>query len=326
MPKDLDISTTPSADPWAEPLPPSENDTEEQNMSFLDKPQPIRAPSTLSQPPVSLLDSAKAASALRKPKEAHSYNPPFEAWDSLLRSEGEKEVLAEQRRQANAAAEAVEQARIEAAMLGPDRDPLLDDESAWEGFESEYDGVDTEALNKKRPERKTKAERNKIKRRKEEEREKKRKEELKKKEEQARRVEEIAEEVKAKEAREKSTARGPIAATAQNARDSLVAATGDGPDDQSKAGSDSDLSDSNLRRRARLGKRALPPKDLELVLPDELQDSLRLLKPEGNLMRDRFRSLQVRGKLEVRKPIGQVKKRKVIETEKWSYKDWELVA
>jgi len=63
---------------------------------------------------------------------------------------------------------------------------------------------------------------------------------------------------------------------------------------------------------------------LELVLPDELQDSLRLLKPEGNLLDDRFRTLIVQGKLEARKPVLQPKKPKRKSTEKWAYKDFKL--
>ena len=61
-----------------------------------------------------------------------------------------------------------------------------------------------------------------------------------------------------------------------------------------------------------------------MVLPSELQESLRLLKPEGNLLKDRFRSLLVRGKVETRKPITQAKKARRKATEKWSYKDWKL--
>ena len=67
---------------------------------------------------------------------------------------------------------------------------------------------------------------------------------------------------------------------------------------------------------------AQPP--LELVLPEELQESLRLLKPEGNLLKDRFRNLLVSGKMETRKRIQQPKKKRVSYTEKWSHKDWNL--
>jgi hypothetical protein len=63
---------------------------------------------------------------------------------------------------------------------------------------------------------------------------------------------------------------------------------------------------------------------VEVVLPDELQDSLRLLKPEGNLLDDRFRTLIVQGKLESRKPVSQPKKAKREVTEKWAYKDFKV--
>ncbi|KAL1597947.1 hypothetical protein SLS60_008435 [Paraconiothyrium brasiliense] len=68
----------------------------------------------------------------------------------------------------------------------------------------------------------------------------------------------------------------------------------------------------------------VPEAPLEVVLPDELKDSLRLLKPEGNLLKDRFRSMMVRGRIEARKQIPYAKKKKVTVTEKWSYKDWKL--
>lgn len=61
-----------------------------------------------------------------------------------------------------------------------------------------------------------------------------------------------------------------------------------------------------------------------MVLPDELQDSLRLLKPEGNLLDDRFRTLIVQGKLESRKPVTQARKAKREVTEKWTYKDFKV--
>ena len=69
---------------------------------------------------------------------------------------------------------------------------------------------------------------------------------------------------------------------------------------------------------------SLPEPSLELVLPRELQDSLRLLKPEGNLLKDRYRSMLVRGKAESRRAITQPRKARRTTTEKWSYKDWKL--
>jgi nucleolar protein 53 len=68
----------------------------------------------------------------------------------------------------------------------------------------------------------------------------------------------------------------------------------------------------------------LPQRPLELMLPDELEDSLRLLKPQGNLLSDRFRNIMVRGKIETRKPISQPKKARRTYTEKWTYKDFTI--
>jgi len=89
-------------------------------------------------------------------------------------------------------------------------------------------------------------------------------------------------------------------------------------------GGESSEDDGLELRRRKLGKIALPEKDLELVLPDELQDSLRLLKPEGNLLKDRYRNLLIRGKVESRRPISFAKKTKRKSTEKWTHKDFML--
>lgn len=49
-----------------------------------------------------------------------------------------------------------------------------------------------------------------------------------------------------------------------------------------------------------------------------------MLKPEGNLLKDRFRGLLLQGKVEARRQIPYAKQKKFKVTEKWSYKDWEL--
>ena len=76
-----------------------------------------------------------------------------------------------------------------------------EDESAWEGFESDYSGA--EWLKKKRPERKTPAERNKIKRRKDAEGREKGERKQKEKEKQQKQIHDIIrktkEEAKARE-------------------------------------------------------------------------------------------------------------------------------
>lgn len=173
-----------------------------------------------------------------------------------------------------------------------------EEDSAWEGIES---GTEDVRINAKRPERKTQVQRNKIKRRKEVERQAKMAADIKRKNEQIAEAKRIAKVLTEKE---------------QNR--ALALATVD--DDSSESSEDDGL---ELRRR-KLGKIAVPEKDLELVLPDELQDSLRLLKPEGNLLKERYRNLLVRGKVESRRPISFAKKAKKKATEKWTHKDFML--
>ncbi|PNS18359.1 hypothetical protein CAC42_6176 [Sphaceloma murrayae] len=283
-------------DPWA--VVPK---VEDPRFSFLKEKKPKREPETLKHKPVSLVASGKPVAAVKKPDAGKSYNPAFEDWQSLIAKEGEKEVEAERKRlqQAREEADKMEKALAEAARP----DPVSDDEyeSAWE---SEWEGIQSgkedeeDSLMKKRPERKTQADRNKIKRRKEKERAEKHAEAMRKRDEQQSRIREIAKEVKRKEAQRKAQ----LATIAQDSSDS---------DD-----------DEVLRRRA-LGKHFIPQAPLEVVLADELQDSLRALRPEGNLLKDRYRNILVNGKIEMR-TTTQHKKPKRERTEKWTYKDFKV--
>ncbi|KAK2746054.1 hypothetical protein FQN57_003394 [Myotisia sp. PD_48] len=291
-PADIIVQNTASFDPWAV----SDNDNTDAkglNLDFLEPPKPIVAPKTLTHPPVSLAANGKQIPSVMNPKAGTSYNPSFEAWDKLLVTEGEKEIEAEKQRLEEQRVREELDARIEAAK-GDDGQLKSDDESAWEGFESEYDAP--EWLNKKRPERKTKAQRNKIKRRKEAEQLAKWQAKLKAREQQVAQAKNIAKSIAAKD------------------ESKLVVQTDELSSDDEPV----------LRKRPLGGKTPIPRKRLELVLPEELQDSLRLLKPEGNLLGDRFRTLLVQGKLEARNPIIQSKKAKRKATEKWTYKDFKI--
>ncbi|KAL8783646.1 MAG: hypothetical protein Q9213_004506 [Squamulea squamosa] len=288
----------PTHDPWA---PSTTTNDQDPSLSYLEKPRTIKAPLTLKKQPISLLANASTIPAVSKPKPGTSYNPDFQDWHALLTSAGAAEVSAERARLAEAALDEQNQARIAAALAERDGDDYkTEEESAWEGFESEYETG--EWLNKKRPERKTPAERNKVKKKKEAERKAKWEAQMKKREKQQKEILAIARQVE-KDAKAKNT---------------IVAVT-DGNNDSDE----SETQDEVLRRR-KLGKVKLPEPPLELVLPDELRDSLRLLKPEGNLLRDRFRNIMLRGKLETRKPISQSRKARRTETEKWTYKDFRI--
>lgn len=286
-------------DVWAEP---EEAPQAKEEFSFLPKPQTVKKPKTLDIEPISLAANGKPIPAVPKPKGGHSYNPAFNDYRDRLIEESEKAVEAERKRLEELEAERLRQeaaarsaAEAEAAEARADLSEWEDD-SAWEGFESA--GEELSAAKPKKLRRKTRAERNRIKRRKEEERRAKQEAAMKQKQAQAERVKQIALEV----------------AERERARELEKIEMSD---------SEEEGNDEQLRRR-QLGEFRLPEKDLELVLPDELQDSLRLLKPEGNLLKDRYRSMLVRGKMEARRKVPYRKQAKTKLTEKWSYKDFVL--
>ncbi|KAJ3574894.1 hypothetical protein NP233_g1464 [Leucocoprinus birnbaumii] len=66
----------------------------------------------------------------------------------------------------------------------------------------------------------------------------------------------------------------------------------------------------------RLGKHKVPEGQLEVQLGEDLTESLRGLKPEGNLFKDRFLSLQQRALIEPRVPVVPKKRRaRIIESD-----------
>ncbi|KAM7214321.1 Ribosome biogenesis protein Nop53/GLTSCR2 [Rhypophila decipiens] len=274
-----------------------------EKLPFLPKVDKAKVPNTLRQQPISLSANGKPVPAVPKPSGGYSYNPEFNDYRDRLEEvsnqvvEGEKkrlaELEAERLRQIAAAKSAAE---AEAAEARKDLSEW-EEESAWEGIESGGEELVAGAISKKKKERKTQAQRNKIKRRKEAERLAKHEAAMKKKRQQLEKISELAEEVYQKE---KAMEVAKI-----------------------EMSDDSEGDDEVLRRR-QLGKFRLPEKDLEIVLPDELEESLRRLKPEGNLLKDRFRNMLVRGKLESRRKIPFKKQAKGKITEKWSYKDFVL--
>ncbi|QRW13313.1 Nop53 (60S ribosomal biogenesis) [Ceratobasidium sp. AG-Ba] len=73
----------------------------------------------------------------------------------------------------------------------------------------------------------------------------------------------------------------------------------------------------------RIGKHVVKEGDIDVQLGEDLAESLRELKPEGNLWRDRWGSLVVRGKVEPRVPVVGRRKKKTKEYEKHSYKQFD---
>ncbi len=288
-------------DPWAET--PAQRD---ERLSFLEAEKKKRAPATLAQAPVPLTKNAKAVPHVPKPEGGKSYNPLVTDWSALLAREGAAAVEAEKARlaaealaaeaEARALAEAERVEKAEKDEYGTDYESAW--ESEWEGFQS---GAEEETHVAKRSRRKTPQERKKVQARKEREAKEKREKQEKERREQEKRIAQIAREMSARD-----KARRP---------GSQVATVSDSSDDEAAT--------VELQRR-RFGQVPVPDAPLEVVLPDELEDSLRRLKPEGNLLSDRYRNLLINGKVEVRKKNWQWRQGKKERTEKWSYKDWKL--
>jgi len=74
----------------------------------------------------------------------------------------------------------------------------------------------------------------------------------------------------------------------------------------------------------KLGKHKVPVEEVDVQLGEDLSESLRALKPEGNLFRDRFTSLQQRALIEPRVPVLPRRRRnRIIEYEKHAWKRFE---
>ncbi|KAI5362942.1 Putative ribosome biogenesis protein Nop53/GLTSCR2 [Septoria linicola] len=295
------VDDQPSDDLWGAPAP-----QPEEQYTFLEKKKPKVAPATIKHAPTPLTTSGKAVATVLKPAGGKSYNPLVTDWSALLEKEGAAAVEAEKARLAAEAAQA-ERDRIAeehiALVEAAEKDEYATDyESAWE---SEWDGIQSEGEAEvhvqKQKARKTPTERNKIKARKEREAKEKWEKKQKLRDAQERRIKEIAKEVAAKE----------------RARRGVVAVVDD------SSASDEEQDGLQLRKR-RFGQVQVPDALLEVQLPDELQDSLRKLKPEGSLLSDSYRNKIINGKLEPRKRVGQVKQKQTQRREKWSYKDWQL--
>ncbi len=222
VPKDVvATANAPDYDQWADTLEVADN--QDPCFSFLEPPKAIKAPRTLKESPISLVANGKDVPAVKKPNAGISYNPVFQDWDQLLTEEGEKEVEAERKRLHEAEVERQKLEKIAAAQEEEDTYARTEDESAWEGIESEFEGE--EWLTKRRPERKTPAQRNKVTRRKEAERRARWEAQMRKRAQQAEQIKAIAKAVKARD-----EARNQLSTRVEN-------------------GSDSDVDDRKLRRR-----------------------------------------------------------------------------
>lgn len=300
----LDGDSSVTHDPWAaQPV----AELEQPQYDFLDPVRAKVAPKTLAKAPVPLTASGKPVPHVARPQGGRSYNPLVGDWSNLLQQEGATAIAAERERLATEKADEERQARweVEAAKVDAAEkegdDYATDYDSEWEGFQSEGE---REVHTAKAKQRKTPAERNKIKARKEREAKELMERKQRERDIQEKRIKQIAKEVST---RDKARRPGTLVHQVES-------------DDSSDADAGNDV---QLSRR-RFGKLEVPAAPLEVTLPEDLEDSLRRLKPEGNLLTDRYRNLLINGKLEVRKKVGQMKKKQVYAREKWTYKDFKL--
>ncbi|KAK6526787.1 hypothetical protein TWF281_009988 [Arthrobotrys megalospora] len=275
-------------DPWGDAVPDAEGTAAKMDqLTFVEKPKKLNAPGTIKQAPIGITrEGEEAVPAVRLPDPGISYNPDFQTWDDLIAREGEKEIELEKKRLE------IEEYENKILALAEIEDEEEEEEEDDEEGSDEEEGEGDDGVLRKMPQRKTPAQRNKVKRRKEAERLARHQN---KTEVQKRQLESLKELRKTLDVtlKEKAIAKRTVLTPAKR----------------------------QVRRR-KFDKSLLPQAPLELQLPEELADSLRRLKPEGNLLRDRYRNLRERGVIETRASTQQKKAKKKI-TEKWSYKDWK---
>lgn len=259
--------------------------------------QATARPETLSRKPEAPIPGSKAVVA---PHEGKSYNPTVEAWRALLQQEYEREEEREQERLAlveaqNKIEELIEKLndqefnRIENDFSDNDTDAEGMGKSDAELEASVKLSVNAPVQRKK----KTRTQRNK---------EQKHEERLK-----------LHAELKALKAQIRDLQNLPALLEQEEERIKQ----------QEKALLEKQQKEPRARRKVH-SKYEISQPGVEVKLSDELQDCLRRLKPEGNLIEDRFRSLQERGLVEPRLPFAKRRRYKERFTEKWQFKDIKL--
>ena len=242
-------------------------------------------PGTLKEAPIAIDNMIKDIAS------GKSYNPSFESWKELLNLEFDKEMVNEKRRQQIKD----HQEKIQ-HLVKTLKDIEVEEESSEDEAEAEEENkeesdnegdVKSMSLSINKPtvnKKKTKAQRNKQRRNKEREELQETLHALKKQIHELNKLDTYQEEVLEKEKnRTTKTQRAP-------------------------------------KKHFKFDS---VPEQLEIKLSDELSDSLRKLKPEGNLLYDHMRDLQKSGKIEARIPVAKKRKYAPKITEKWTYKDFK---
>ncbi|KAF9781149.1 P60-like protein [Thelephora terrestris] len=257
----------------------------EEDIEMLD----IKAPSTSH--PRSVIELP----AISTPHQGASYNPPADAHQVLLRTAHEMEE--EETKGADEGRD-VHERMMQARQLGEVTPEGLPPGMILHGVEEEEEEETATPLVKPIPTRKTKQQRRKAQRAFEEKR----------------------------AAAEKSVKRKLLASvfTAKSMRKTLEqsAASKEKQRDEKRR-----ILREKLKRGVagqRFGKHTVQRAKIDVQLGEDLTDSLRGLKPEGNLFRDRFLSMQNRALIEPRVPVMPKKRlNRYKEVEKHAWKNFE---
>ncbi|KAJ7272728.1 P60-like protein [Mycena haematopus] len=234
--------------------------------------------------------------AILEPHQGTSYNPPADAHQELLLKASEIEgKRVEQAAKLAETKAKIDQATVEAGdeTLGVPSGMKVD----LVAMEDE-DPAGTEVIPKKMPERKTKAQRNKA-------------------------AKVLAQKrALAEKARKKNeiVIINSFKLLRRNANKTLSAR------EQAREARRAALQEKLKRGLAgqKLGKHKVPEGEVDVQLGEDLSESLRALKPEGNLFRDRFTSLQQRALIEPRVPVLPKRRRtRIVEYEKHAWKRFE---
>ncbi|GMM35076.1 Nop53 protein [Saccharomycopsis crataegensis] len=243
-------------------------------------------PKTLKEAPITVKELATI------PHSGKSYNPSLVSWKDLINEEYFQEKTKEDQRLA--LEEYQERIRELIETLDDDEEKSDDDENESEEEKDEEEGDDKHRVSVNKPvvnNKKTRAQRNKQKRHQEKLKLEKELKELKQQITSLQKVKDISEQVDSKQERILQT---------------------------------KEANQTKKRKSHKLGTKYHVIDDtLEVKLSDELNDSLRKLKPEGNLLYDQMRSLQSKGKIETRLRVNKKRRYTPKVTEKWSYKDFK---
>ncbi|GAA5816724.1 hypothetical protein MFLAVUS_010256 [Mucor flavus] len=295
MKKKVKVSTDKSYDLWDEPAAAEE----QPNTNFLPVKAKLRVPKTVTEKPAGLIHLA----AVDTPEGGHSYNPDVIEHQKLLVKANEVEerkieVLKKLQEQLSYRDElkllAGELSNTEITAEGKIISTAVDEEEEEEDLEDKP--TDDKATKKRKAaERKTRAQRHKSHRLATEELEKKQKLQERAIRQQIDILRQIEEELKIRNEELKINAEKRGERQAEEEKKGLK----------------------------KLGKYTVPELPVDVQLTDELCETLRQLKPEGNMFRERFHSIQKRNIIEPRIPVIPSRKYKLKEYERRAYKNFD---